>query len=94
MTVDVWGCGDDTNRTLAAKDKLELVDGLLLNVAMLPLLLLLLLLKLIWEESVNKDIVELMLGDLLNVPSSTVGDNACRLLIVSLVFCSVFDELF
>ena len=79
LTVDVCGAGDVSSRTFAAKDKLELVDGLLLKVAMPPILLLLPP-PFSWGESVNNDMVELMLGDLLKLLSSIQGDKSFLLI--------------
>ena len=71
---------------------MELFEGLLLNVPIPPLLVLFpVLQKLRWEESVNSDIVEFILGDLLKVVFSMVA--SWRLLGGSLIFCSDFEEL-
>ena len=87
----------EANLMLADNERFEFVEGLLLK-APIPLLLLLLLElpKLKLDVSVNNDIVELILGDLLNVLFSVlVSNESFRLLLPgrSLVLFPGFELL-
>ena len=83
---------EEISLIFAAKDKFELVDGLLLKVPSPPLLLLAPP-KLKCDESENNDMVEFILGDLLNVLSKEIDDDSWSVVSGSLARCWVLDEL-
>ena len=85
-------CGEEISLIFAANDRFELVDGLLLKVPSPPLLLLALT-KLKCDESENNDMVEFILGDLLNVLSKEIDDDSWSVVPGSLDRCWLFDEL-